>query len=68
VKLYARDVGRVFLHPSSVNYKVGRYERDYVYIGAVGVWSRRDITPRHVEWCCAVDNLSEFLSKQGVKA
>jgi ATP-dependent RNA helicase DHX57 len=26
VKLYARDVGRVFLHPSSVNYKVGRYE------------------------------------------
>ena len=43
-------------------------ERDYVYIGAVGVWSRRDITPRHVEWCCAVDNLSEFLSKQGVKA
>ena len=26
MKLYARDVGRVFLHPSSVNYKVGRYE------------------------------------------
>ena len=30
VKLYARDVGRVFTHPSSVNFGVGRYESTWV--------------------------------------
>ncbi|KAK3252316.1 hypothetical protein CYMTET_38381 [Cymbomonas tetramitiformis] len=30
VKLYARDVGRVFLHPSSVNFNVGRFESGWL--------------------------------------
>jgi hypothetical protein len=27
---YARDVGRVFTHPSSVNFGVGKYETGWV--------------------------------------
>lgn len=30
LKMYAQDVGRVFLHPSSVNFHVGRYESNWL--------------------------------------